>query len=203
MEIEYKNRTISFTKEPTIYDLLVLEFSEILQRQKIKHVFVSGYIALLFGRSRISEDVYLLVERHSFDDFKLLWKTLDKDFYCHNTADAKIAYDKYLDEDLAIRFSKMDVVIPNIEFKWAATEQHKQALEEFLTVILNGKAIIISSLEIQIAYKLYLNSDKDIEDARYLFELFREKLDLQKLKKEITNLNLSIQDVKSKLGWEP
>jgi hypothetical protein len=147
--------------------------------------------------------VDILVERLSFDDFLSLWKALEKDFYCHNTADVKIAYDKYLNENLAIRFSKLDVVIPNIEFKWASTEQHKQALEESLTVILNGKAIIISSLEIQIAYKMYLNSDKDIEDARYLFELFREKLDLQKLQKEIANLNLSIQDVKSKLGWEP
>jgi len=201
MEIEYKDRTISFIKEPTIYDNLVLEFSKILQTQKIKHVFVSGYIALLFGRSRISEDVDILVERLSFDDFITLWKALAKDFYCHNTGDVKIAYDKYLNENLAIRFSKMEVVIPNIEFKWATTEQHKQTLEESLTVLLNGNTIIISSLEIQIAYKLYLNSDKDIEDARYLFELFREKLDLKKIQKEITNLNLSIQDVKSKLGW--
>ena len=201
MDIEFKAQTISFTKEPTMYDELVLEFSKILQTQKIKLVFVSGYIALLFGRSRISEYVDILVERLSFDDFMSLWKALDKDFYCHNTNDVKIAYDEYLNENLAIRFSKMDVVIPNIEFKWASTEQHTRALKDSLTVLLNGNTIIISSLEIQIAYKLYLNSDKDIEDARYLFELFREKLDLQKLQKEIMNLNLSIRDVKSKLGW--
>ena len=201
MEIEYKDRIISFKKEPTIYDDLVVEFSEILQKKNINHVFVSGYIALLFGRSRISEDVDVLVERLSFDDFNKLWKTLHKDFYCHNTNNVKVAYDKYLNEKLAIRFSKKDVVIPNIELKWASTIQHERALNDYLTVILNDNTIIISSLEIQIAYKLYLNADKDIEDARYIFELFREKLNLTKLKKELTDLKLSIKDAKSKLGW--
>ncbi len=201
MEIEYIGRTITFTKEPTIYDELVLDFSEILQELNIKHVFVSGYIALLFGRSRISEDVDILVERLSFEDFTSLWKALGNKFYCHNTHEIKNAYDEYLNNNLALRFSKQDIVIPNIEFKWVSNMQHEHALKDSLTVLLNGKVIIISSLEIQIAYKLYLNSDKDLEDARYLFELFREKLDLEKLQKELVDLNLSIKDVKPILGW--
>ena len=201
MEIEYIDRTITFTKEPTIYDELVLDFSEILQELNIKHVFVSGYIALLFGRSRISEDVDILVEKLSSEDFTSLWKALGNKFYCHNTDEIKIAYDEYLNHNLALRFSKLDIVIPNIEFKWVSNMQHEHALQDSLTVLLNGKVIMISSLEIQIAYKLYLNSDKDLEDARYLFELFREKLDLEKLLRELEDLNLSIKDVKPKLGW--
>lgn len=43
-------------------------------------------------------------------------------------------------------------------------------------VLLNGKPLYISPIELQIAYKLYLGSDKDVEDAYYLYELFREHL---------------------------
>jgi hypothetical protein len=35
----------------------------------------------------------------------------------------------------------------------------------------------VSPIELQIPYKLYLGSDKDIEDAVYLWMLFRETLD--------------------------
>ena len=34
----------------------------------------------------------------------------------------------------------------------------------------------ISPLEMQIAFKLSLGSDKDLEDAKHIYELFKEKL---------------------------
>ncbi|HOB43932.1 MAG TPA: hypothetical protein PLK04_11025 [Bacillota bacterium] len=37
--------------------------------------------------------------------------------------------------------------------------------------------LFISLIDLQITYKLYLWSDKDIEDAVYLWVLFREMLD--------------------------
>lgn len=51
-------------------------------------------------------------------------------------------------------------------------------LDNSRQVLLNGKTIRISPIELQIAYKLFLSTNKDIEeDARHLYKLFKEKLD--------------------------
>ena len=44
-------------------------------------------------------------------------------------------------------------------------------------MIFDDIRLLISPIELQIHYKLYLSSDKDIEDAVYLWVLFREMLD--------------------------
>ncbi len=201
MEIKIKGQIISISKELTVYDDLAISFSKILQKQNINHVFVSGYIAILFGRSRISEDVDVLVEKIQYDGFLPLWKALNKKFYCHNAGDAGIAYRDYLERGIAIRFSEKGVVIPNMEFKWVSTEQHARALADRFTAVVSGKPIPISPIEMQIAYKLYLGSEKDVEDARYLFELFRERLDMKRLMKEIAYMKVPTARAKENLGW--
>jgi len=201
MEITFKGKTITLDKELTLYDTLAITFAHILHQQHISYVFVSGYVALLFGRSRVSEDIDMLVEHMSFEKFKDLWDALSADFYCHNASDAQSAYNEYLEQNLALRFSQKNMVIPNVEFKWAWNEQQKHALEQRWSVILNSHELSTSALELQIAFKIYLGSDKDIEDARYLFTLFREHLDLTILQQEIKDLHLSFPTSKKKLGW--
>ena len=201
MEITFDRKTITLEKEMTAYDDLAITFSQVLQQKCIPYVFVSGYVAILFGRSRVSEDIDMLVEHLSFKEFCSFWNVVCSEFYCHNTSDVQSAYDDYLEEQLAIRFSQKDVVIPNVEFKWAGTEQQKRALQDRLCVQLSKKPLSISALELQIAYKLYLGSDKDVEDARYLFELFRKHLDLHKLQNEIQELGLPLPTAKKNLGW--
>ena len=201
LEIEFDGRQIHLSKMTTIYDSLALKFSRIMEEASVSHVFVSGYVAILFGRSRTSENVDVLVERMSFESFSKLWDRLLSEFECHNAKGVKTAYYDYLEEKLALRFSEKDTVLPNIEFKWAVSDMHRKALDERLTVHLDQGSIPISPLEIQIAFKLYLGSDKDIEDARYLFELFREKFDLEGLEREIMNLELPLMEAKKDLGW--
>ena len=46
-----------------------------------------------------------------------------------------------------------------------------------LEVVLNGISLKISPIELQIPYKLFLGSSKDIEDARHLYMLFKDRLD--------------------------
>ena len=48
-------------------------------------------------------------------------------------------------------------------------------------LVLNQFDINISTLELQIPFKLYLGSDKDYEDARYLYQEFKEKINKNKL----------------------
>lgn len=202
MEIEFRGRDAYMDKELTIYDRLALKFAKILDENKVSHVFVSGYVALIFGRSRTSEDIDMLVKRMSFDEFNALWSSIHASgFYCHNTKDCATAYRDYLEKQMAIRFSEDGWVIPNVEFKWAVTEQHERALANCFTVHLPGGSLVISSLETQIAYKLLLGSDKDIEDARYLFELFRESIDQKILIDELAYLEIPVQTAQKKLGW--
>jgi hypothetical protein len=201
MEIEFVERKLSFEKELTIYDELALKFSNILNQNGIEYIFVSGYVAILFGRSRTSEDIDLLVKRISYEKFRELWIILESDFYCHNTSNPKTAYNDYLENKLALRFSIKDTVIPNVEFKWIYTQQQRRVFDNSLEVILNNNTMKIGSLETQIAYKLYLGTEKDIEDARYLFELFRERLDIPLLEMELNDLSVEEERYKNDLGW--
>jgi hypothetical protein len=58
MEIEFKDDQIIFDRELSLLDSFVLSFTEHLQTNNIKYVIISGYVAILFGRSRMSEDAF-------------------------------------------------------------------------------------------------------------------------------------------------
>ena len=51
----------------------------------------------------------------------------------------------------------------------------------------------MSSGVLQIPYKLFLGSEKDIEDARFLFKLFEDKLNIGLLKMFLINLKIPLQ----------
>lgn len=81
----------------------------------------------------------------------------------------------------SIRFSRKDQPIPNIEFMFPKAEDlDNWVLKNGKQVQLNRQILKISPIELQIAYKLFLGSEKDIEDARHLYQLFKEDLN-QKL----------------------
>ena len=66
-----------------------------------------------------------------------------------------------------------------MEFKIISNEIGKYSFENKIKVILNKGELEISPIEMQIAYKLDLGkqgNEKDIEDAKHLYELFKEKL---------------------------
>ena len=44
--------------------------------------------------------------------------------------------------------------------------------------MINKRVIFISPLELQIPFKVFLGSEKDIEDARFLYNLFKDRLDM-------------------------
>jgi hypothetical protein len=50
--------------------------------------------------------------------------------------------------------------------------------------------LITSEIEMQIAFKLKLGSEKDFEDARHLYKVFKEHLNMNKLKSHISELGV-------------
>ena len=165
-------------KELNSLDRFVLDYVSVLDREKIGYVIVSGYVAILFGRSRSSEDVDMLIGKIGREKFFKLWEDLSCKFECLNTRDPADAYDEYLLNDTALRFSYPGKFIPNMEAKFPKKPLDFWTLEHSQKVILNKRMIRISPIEVQIPFKLFLGSEKDIEDAAHLYEVFKQRLDI-------------------------
>ncbi|MDD3245229.1 MAG: hypothetical protein PHU47_03725 [Candidatus ainarchaeum sp.] len=162
-------------------DKLTIDFITVLDKYNIRYVLISGYVAILFGRSRNSEDIDLFVENIDFETFKKIWTDLSIKFECVILDDVNDAFFEYLNQGLPLRFAIKNTFIPNIEVKIAKMKLDIWALKNKKEVILNNNTLLkISPLELQIPYKLFLSSEKDIEDAKHLYNRFKNKLD-QKL----------------------
>ncbi|WP_461863162.1 hypothetical protein [Thermococcus sp.] len=83
---------------------------------------------------------------------------------------------------MAVRVARGGEIIPNAKIKFSKDSIHAEALRNRLRVLFNDKTLYISPIELQIAYKLYLGSDKDYEDALFLYELFKEVTDGKRVK---------------------
>lgn len=177
MEIEITKESIKINKQLNSLDKFVIDFSEILNKLSIKYVFVSGYVSIIFGRNRSSEDIDLIVEKLDFQKFSELWNELLKKFECIITENKKDAYEEYLLNNHSIRFSEKGKFVPNMEVKFPKTELDLWSLNNSTKTILNNNFIFLSKIELQIPFKLFLGSDKDFEDAKFLYEIFKEKLD--------------------------
>ncbi len=60
-----------------------------------------------------------------------------------------------------------------------------------MTVVLADRHLYTPPTEPQTPYKLYLGSDKDIEDAVQLWEIFKDKIDLCLMRKFMDELDVS------------
>ena len=76
------------------------------------------------------------------------------------------------------------------------------SLNNPIKAVINGKnkEILISPLEMQIAYKLYLGGEKDIEDAVHIYHIFKERLDKKLLDELIQKLD--VKDRAERYGVE-
>ncbi len=163
----YKN-IIAVDRQLSDLDKFTLKFVRILSKH-VDYVIVSGYVAILLGRSRASEDVDIIIPKISFNVFKKILKDLKKKgFYCLNAETDKEIF-SYWESKFAIRFAEKRTAIPNIELKWAKTKADKIALSTKITVDLGKEKLKISNIELEIAFKeAVLKSQKDMEDARHL-----------------------------------
>ena len=190
MKIKFSKERIEFEKNLSNIDKFVMDFILILNKLKINYVLISGYVSIMFGRNRASEDIDIFIEKLTIARFKGLWEELSKKFECTNASDFKSAYEDYLLKGTAIRFSKSKSYIPNMEVKFPKNELDEWTIKNKRKVILNREMLFISPLELQIPFKLFLGSEKDIEDARYLYKLFKDNIDAGLLKEFNRKLNI-------------
>jgi hypothetical protein len=60
-------------------DKLLLSFIRILEKY-FEYVVVAGYVSILFGRSRATEDINILIKEADKKSFEKFWKEENKKF---------------------------------------------------------------------------------------------------------------------------
>lgn len=63
--MRFEDDTIVIDKAPSDLDELVLDVTEAFDKAGVDYAVVSGYVAVLLGRSRATEDIDVLTERFS------------------------------------------------------------------------------------------------------------------------------------------
>ncbi len=176
-------KTIKLDKIPTLLDEFVIDFTKILQKHA-KYVIVSGYVSILFGRSRATEDIDIIVEKIPKNKFYDFYSDLQKNGYWCVNIENKDEILKMLLDGFAVRLAKKPSIIPNIELKFMKNSIEENAIKTSLDVIMSTGKIKISNIELQIAYKeKLLKSDKDLEDAKHLEMVFKDKINNELLEK--------------------
>lgn len=196
MKLIYEdNKIIMEDKEITDLDKFVLNFKSLLEKYA-EYVIVSGYVIILFGRSRLTEDIDIIVRHTDKNTTTSLYNALIKGGYDLLNAGGPDDMYEMLEEGLGIRIVKKDMVIPNIDFKFVKDRFGRYSIDNRLEVIMGENHLYISPIELQIPYKLYLGSDKDIEDAIYLWKIFKENIDLDTMGEFMKDLDADPEMVK-------
>ena len=192
MELKYTKVTIHLDdKVIKKLDKFVFDFIDILSKH-CNYVIISGYVPILFGRTRGTEYIDIFIEyinKKTFVEF--FNKLVENNYYFLNPEDENGLYEM-LTEKLGIRATKKDTIIPNIEMKFIKDDIDNFTLNNHVKIIKNNKFnIFISPIEIEIPYKIYLGSEKDIEDALYLWNIFLDHLDKRLMNRFMKELKVS------------
>ncbi len=116
---------------------------------------MSGYVAILTGRSRATEDVDVILDPLSKAETEQLVSALKESDYWGMAMPLDDMYSLLSDED-RIRIAEDGEMFPNFETWFVSNDLEREALENALTVEFDDSQISVSPIELQIAYKLRL-----------------------------------------------
>jgi len=187
--IELLDGTLVVDRDPNDLDELAIQFSSQLNDVGINHVFISGYVAILTGRARATEDIDVLIERTSTDKIdQLVAELTDEGLW--GPAMPLDSMAEMLDDNIWV--ARDGEMVPHLEVKFVSDEYDRSSLENRITAHLTtvDAEIPIGPLELQIAYKLYLNTPKDFEDAVHIHSLFEESLSIPQLERWVRKIGV-------------
>ena len=187
--IELREGTLVVDREPNDLDELAILFSNHLDTVGIEHVFISGYVAILTGRARATEDIDVLIKRTSTDKIdQLVAELTDEGLW--GPAMPLSSMEEMLDDNIWV--ARDGEMVPHLEAKFVSDEYDRSSLKNRITAKLTSvdTEIPIGPLELQIAYKLYLDTPKDFEDAVHIHSLFEESLSNSQLEHWVTKLGV-------------
>lgn len=168
------------------------QFCSVLEKHT-KYIIVSGYVAIATGRTRGTEDIDVIIEKISQENFEKLHQDLTKNgFVCMQSDNASEVF-SYL-EDASVRYTWKDKPLPEMELKCCKDLLDREQINNRKKLPLTGTILWFSSIEANIAFKeQYLKSDKDIEDAKHLRIIYEEEIqesEIERWKKLIQKFRL-------------
>ena len=86
------------------------------------------YVAILFGRSRATEDVDFFIQPMSMHKFEEFFRCLEKEYWFLNSSDIDELF-SMLSDNLSIRVAEKNDVIPNYELKFALRQHEIESLQ--------------------------------------------------------------------------
>jgi hypothetical protein len=171
-------------------DDLAIAFSGLLSRLDVEHVFIAGYLAILTGRARATDDIDVLIEPLSEAETGRLVEELEAKGYWGPAMPLGEMYGN-LSAGTNIWVAPTDQMTPHLEVKFPTDEFDRASLSHRIDARIAGTTIPVGPLELQIAYKLYLGGQTDFEDAAHIFTLFRESLDRTRLESWVERLDVT------------
>ncbi|MBT4376417.1 hypothetical protein HOD29_03515 [archaeon] len=168
----------------TILDEFTEDFCNIVDKH-CKYIICSGFVAISHGRSRGTEDIDMIIEKLSEEEFEKLHKNLNENgFECIQTKDSKTIYNEYLLQGDSVRYIKQNQMLPEMEIKFSKDEIDNEQLNSRIKIPFTGLNVYFPKIEEAIAFKEeYLKSEKDLEDARHLRIIYEDNLDEEYIKK--------------------
>lgn len=198
--MEFRDGEIRIEKPSNDLDRLILDVAGVLDDADVQYVAVSGYVAVLFGRARATEDVDVIVERFDESTGSELAETLDaRGFWGPAMPLSELR--STLADGLPVRIARDGNRVPSVELKFPTDEYDRSSLENSVDVVLPDGTVRIGSLEMQIAYKLAMGAQRDHEDAVYLYELLEPTLNTGRLESNVRRLG--VEDEYDRLTGDP
>ena len=187
--IEFRDDVLVVDREPSDLDELALEFSEILRELGIEHVFVAGYVAILAGRARATQDIDVIVEPTDERTVQQMVSRLEDSGFWGPAMPLSEAHQMLSGGD-RLWVARQDEMVPHLDVTYPNDEFDETSLRESIAGEIGGRRFPIGPLELQIAYKLYLDTEKDFEDAVHLYTTFEESLSSTELEHWVGKLDV-------------
>ena len=177
-----------------ILEKFAVDFTKVVEKYA-KYIIVSGFVAISHGRSRATEDIDMIIEKVSKEQFKKMHDELiESGFECQQSDNPNVIYDDYLNDKLSVRYTRKGEPLPEMKLKFAKDELDALQFSTRQKLPFTGTDLWFSSIDINIAFKEeLLKSEKDLEDAKHLRLIYKDKVNeefINKIKKMIKQMRL-------------
>jgi hypothetical protein len=147
------------------------------------------HVSILAGRARSTKDIDVLIETIDGETADELATILAQNGFWGPAMPLPSLYEMLENGD-NIWVAPDDQITPHIEVKFARDEFDRASLRNTISARIDDETLPIGLLELQVAYKLYLGTQTDIEDAAHLYTLFEEIISVPRLEKWVTRLDV-------------